>query len=310
MKKVLVIGAAGFVGPYLVDNLISHGYEVLGTKLANQEKNFNSKSVDLNILNKNEVNDVLSQFKPDYIVHLAAQSSVKLSWANPQLTFEINVIGVINLLETIHSLNLKTRTLLIGSSEEYGKVQHSKVSEEHTSNPTNFYALSKITQEKIGFIYAKAYGLDVLATRSFNHIGAGQSPLFVASDFAHQIAQIERSQKEGVINVGNLNARRDFTSVKDVVNAYRLLLEKGKSNEIYNVGSGESVAISEILNKLIAMSNAKIEVNIDKNKFRPIDTPEIKADIVKLQEDTGFKIEHNIDETLREVLDYFRNNEE
>lgn len=307
MKKILVIGASGFVGPYLCKNLIDNGYDVFGSKLESQKQNFNGQCVDLNILNEDEIIKTIDEIKPDYIIHLAAQSSVKLSWDNPSLTFNINVIGIINIFEALRKLNLRPRILIVGSSEEYGKVNKNLIDENIETDPLNFYALSKVTQEKIALIYHKNYGFDVICARSFNHIGPGQSTQFVVSNFAKQIADIEKTNKDGNIYVGNLSAKRDFSDVRDIVNAYRLLIEKGQNGQLYNVGSGNSIENSEILSKLISLSKAKINVVIDKNRFRPIDTPEIKANINKLKKDTRFKAEHNIDETLLEVLNYFRN---
>lgn len=307
MKKILVIGASGFAGPYLCKNLIDSGYDVFGSKLESQKQNFNGQCVNLNILNEDEIIKTIDEIKPDYIIHLAAQSSVKLSWDNPSLTFNINVIGIINIFEALRKLNLRPRILIVGSSEEYGKVNKNLIDENIETDPLNFYALSKVTQEKIALIYHKNYGFDVICARSFNHIGPGQSTQFVVSNFAKQIVDIEKTNKDGNIYVGNLSAKRDFSDVRDIVNAYRLLIEKGQNGQLYNVGSGNSIEISEILSKLISLSKAKINVVIDKNRFRPIDTPEIKANINKLKNDTRFKAEHNIDETLLEVLNYFRN---
>lgn len=307
MKRILVIGASGFVGPYLCQNLIDNGYDVFGSKLINQKQNFEGQCVNLNILDEDDVFKVLSDIKPDYIIHLAAQSSVKLSWENPTLTFNINVMGIVNIFEALRKLNLKPRILIVGSSEEYGKVDKNLIDENCETDPLNFYALSKVTQEKIALIYHKNYGFDVICARSFNHIGPGQSTQFVVADFAKQIVEIEKTSQQGNIYVGNLSAKRDFSDVRDIVNAYRLLIEKGRSGELYNVGSGNCIAISEILNKLISYSNAKINIVVDKNKFRPVDTPEIKANINKLKKDTDFKAKHNIDETLMGVLKYFRN---
>lgn len=307
MKKILVIGASGFVGPYLCKNLIDSGYDVFGSKLESQKQNFNGQCVNLNILNEDEIIKTIDEIKPDYIIHLAAQSSVKLSWDNPSLTFNINVIGIINIFEALRKLNLRPRILIVGSSEEYGKVNKNLIDENIETDPLNFYALSKVTQEKIALIYHKNYGFDVICARSFNHIGPGQSTQFVVSNFAKQIVDIEKTNKDGNIYVGNLSAKRDFSDVRDIVNAYRLLIEKGQNGQLYNVGSGKSIEISNILNKLISYSNAKITVVIDKTRFRPVDTPEIKANINKLKKDTGFEAKNDLNSTLKEILEYFRN---
>lgn len=306
MKKVLVIGASGFVGPYLCQNLKDNGYDVFGTKTINQEQNFIGQCFDLNILNKEEIKNVFKQINPDYIIHLAAQSSVKLSWERPSLTFEINVLGIINIFESLKEINLKPRILLVGSSEEYGNVNSILVNENEKTNPTNFYALSKLTQEKIGLIYHNSFGFDVVLARSFNHIGPNQTTQFVVSDFAKQIADIEKNPGKNALFVGNLNAKRDFSDVRDIVNAYRLLIEKGKSGELYNVGSGESISIKEILDILISLSDCEISIKIDENKLRPIDTKDVKADISKLVKDTNYSQKYNIKDTLKDVLNSFR----
>lgn len=310
--KALVIGAAGFVGPYLCQNLIDNSFDIVATKLENENAKGNFKFVNLNILNKSEIDDLLNEYKPDVIFHLAAQSSVKLSWAKPQLTFEINVIGAINLLESVRVYLPSSKVILIGSGEEYGEISCDMlpVNEETKINANNFYAVSKATQNSIGKIYSKAYGLNVVSVRAFNHIGVGQLDTFAIPSFCKQVVDIEKSGKDGIIKVGNLSSKRDFTDVRDIVNAYRLLALKGKSGETYNVGSGHSYKMEDLLQIVISLSTAKIKVEIDKSKFRPIDTPEIRADISKLIKDTGYKVQYNIKDTIEEILNSYRNKNE
>lgn len=307
MKSVLVIGAAGFVGPYLVENLRKHNFRVVPTKLSSQ-KNKDKTFINLNILNIDEIIQILKRYRPDYIVHLAAQANVGLSWKEPILTFRINVMGTLNLLEAVHKLKIKTKILLVGTSEEYGYTNKMPIVEDSQVNPNNFYALSKKTQESIGQIYVKNFGLNIVFTRSFNHIGPGQGLGFVVPDLCSQIVKIENNKNGHILYVGNLNSERDFTDVRDIANAYRLLLLKGKNGQIYNVGSGKSISIASLLNELSKLSTKKIKVVVDKNKFRPVDTPIIKANIHKLTKDTGFKIHYNIKSTLKEILEYYRNN--
>lgn len=305
MKTVLVIGAAGFVGPYLIKNLRDHNFKVIPTKLKNQkvkDKSF----IDLDILNINNISKVLSKYKPDYIVHLAAQANVGLSWKEPILTFNINVIGSLNLLESIRQLKIYSRVLLVGTSEQYGQIDKMPIKENVKTNPTNFYALSKMTQEQIGKIYSSAYGLDIVFARSFNHIGPGQSLGFVVPDLCSQVVKLEKSKEESNLYVGNLSSKRDFTDVRDIVDAYRLLLLKGKSNEIYNVGSGKAIPISDLLKEILKLSKKRIKVVVDKNKYRPIDTPIIAADISKLKKDTGYYPKYKISETIKKTLKYYR----
>lgn len=306
--KALVIGAAGFVGPYLCKNLLDNGFDVLATKLENENSKGEFKFVNLNILKKEEIDTLLKEFAPDVIFHLAAQSSVKLSWERPQLTFSINVIGAINLLESVKEFAKTTKVVLIGSGEEYGQIDQSKlpVKEDTKIEANNFYAVSKATQNSIGRIYAKAYGLNVVSVRAFNHIGVGQLDTFVIPSFCKQVVEIEKTNKPGVIKVGNLSSKRDFTDVRDIVNAYRLLALKGKSGETYNVGSGHSYKIEDLLNIILSLTNASVKVEIDPARFRPVDTPEVRADISKLVKDTGYKVEHDLKDTIKEIMDSYR----
>ncbi len=306
--KALVIGAAGFVGPYLCKNLIDNGFDVLATKLENENSKGDFKFVNLNILKKEEIDALLKEFAPDVIFHLAAQSSVKLSWERPQLTFSINVIGAINLLESVREFAKNAKVVLIGSGEEYGQIDQSKlpVKEDAKIEANNFYAVSKATQNSIGRIYAKAYGLNVVSVRAFNHIGVGQLDTFVIPSFCKQVVEIEKTNKPGVIKVGNLSSKRDFTDVRDIVNAYRLLALKGKSGETYNVGSGRSYKIEDLLNIILSLTNASVKVEIDPARFRPVDTPEVRADISKLVKDTGYKVKHDLKDTIKEIMDSYR----
>lgn len=306
--KALVIGAAGFVGPYLCKNLLDNGFDVLATKLENENSKGECKFVNLNILKKEEIDTLLKSFAPDVIFHLAAQSSVKLSWERPQLTFNINVIGAINLLESVKEFAKNAKVVLIGSGEEYGQIDQSKlpVKEDTKIEANNFYAVSKATQNSIGRIYAKAYGLNVVSVRAFNHIGVGQLDTFVIPSFCKQVVEIEKTNKPGVIKVGNLSSKRDFTDVRDIVNAYRLLALKGKSGETYNVGSGHSYKIEDLLNIILSLTNASVKVEIDPARFRPVDTPEVRADISKLVKDTGYKVEHDLKDTIKEIMDSYR----
>ena len=204
--------------------------EVFGTKLAEQNLS-NSKCIfyDLNLLEKDEILNLLKNLRPDYIFHLAAQSSVAVSQKNPQLTVDINIKGAINLFDSIRELDYKPRILVIGSGEEYGPVSadNARVGEETILHPGNIYAATKACQNMIGSIYAKAYKMDLILVRAFNHIGPGQAPIFVVSDFCKQVAEIEKGLKEPVMYVGNLSAKRDFTDVRDVVLSYAMLSEKG-----------------------------------------------------------------------------------
>ena len=310
MKKVLIIGAAGFVGNYLIDHIKKEyeSWDLVCTKIPSETINKDVTVYDLDITKKEEIDNLLKEVKPDYIFHLAAQSSVALSWKNPSLTIDINIKGTVNLLDSIRDLDTKPRVLLIGSGEEYGRVRENEIpiNEENNTRPGNVYAITKVTQNLIGKVYSDAYNLDIMSTRSFNHTGPNQAPMFVVADFCKQVADIENGKEEAVIRVGNLSAKRDFTDVRDVVRAYTLLMEKGKKGETYNVGSGKAIEIQSILDTILSLATKEIKVEVDENKLRPIDVPIIEADITKLQSDTGWKPEIDLKRTIQETLDYYR----
>lgn len=309
--KALIIGAAGFVGNYLIDHLIHDcHWSVAVTKLENEViEHQEVEQYNLDILDKQAITRLLRVLQPNYIFHLAAQSSVALSWKNPSLTIDVNVKGSINVLDAIRELDYYPRILLIGSGEEYGHIlpEETPISEENHTRPGNIYAASKVCQNMIGKIYSEAYHMDIVMVRAFNHIGPKQSPTFVVADFCKQVAEIEKGLKEPIIRVGNLSAKRDFTDVRDVVRAYSLLMKKGKAGETYNIGSGKAISIEEILKLVLSNSDTQISIEIDKNKLRPVDVPIIEADIRKLQECTGWEPSININQTILEALDYWRN---
>ena len=307
--KAFIIGAAGFVGGHLMDEMLRLGWTVGASKMPRETITKNGVAVyDLDILDSDAITAVLCEFAPDYIVHLAAQSSVALSWKNPGLTIDVNVKGAVNVLEAVRALEKKPRILLIGSGEQYGHIHQDEcpVGEETPMRPGNIYAATKACQDMLGKIYADAYGMDVMMVRAFNHIGPAQAPMFVVASFCKQIAEIEAGLCQPVLQVGNLSAKRDFTDVRDVVRAYTLLLERGKSGEVYNVGSGKAIAISELLEKIVALSSAQISVQVDPARLRPVDIPIIEADISRLQRDTGWQPAIPLEQTLGDTLGYWR----
>ena len=296
--KAFIIGAAGFVGGHL------------GASKMPQEtiKKEGVAVYNIDILDPASIRAALTEFAPDYIVHLAAQSSVALSWKNPSLTIDVNIKGAANVLETVRALQKKPRLLLVGSGEQYGHVRKGEcpVGEENPMRPGNIYAATKACQDMLGKIYADAYGMDVMITRAFNHIGPGQQPMFAVASFCRQVAEIEAGLSQPVLRVGNLSAQRDFTDVRDVVRAYTLLLEKGRAGEVYNVGSGKAIAISNILEKIISLSHAQIRIEVDPERLRPVDIPLIEADIQKLVRDTGWHPVVPLEQTLQDTLSYWR----
>ena len=310
--KALVTGATGFVGPYLVKEIKKSLFcEVItATSRATASLGIGEdKTVQLNILDKEQISEILLSERPDYIFHLAAQSSVALSWKDPKSTVDINIIGAINLINAIQQSGYTPRVLIVGSSEEYGKVRESDIPirENTVLIPGNVYAVTKACQNMMAAIYSRAYGMQLVMTRSFNHIGPGQSPQFVVADFCSQAVEIEKGLREPVIQVGNLSAKRDFTDVRDVVKAYCRLIQYGNPGETYNIGSGHAVAVQDILDIILAQTKAEVKVEIDPAKLRPVDVPVIEADISKLYRDTGWKPAISLVQTISDTMQYWRN---
>ena len=311
MKRALILGGGGFVGRYLAARLRREGWHVTvtGSRAAPEGVDCDESAV-LDILDGEAVAALLERCAPDALFHLAAQSSAALSWKEPALTVDVNIKGTVHLLEAARKMAKPPRILLVGSSEEYGSVTEAEcpIREEQTPRPGNIYAASKVCQEMIGSLYARAYGLDVLCTRSFNLIGPGQAADFVISDFCRQTALLEKGEGEAVIRVGNLSARRDFTDVRDVVRAYVLLMEKGETGAVYNVGRGEAVAVREMLDMILSLSPREIRVEVDESRFRPIDAPLNVADTRRLREATGWTPEIPLRDTVRDTLNFWRKN--
>lgn len=311
--KALIIGAAGFVGGHLINHLAADcGYEVYATKLAHEKLETENASVhNLDILDKNAVSELLNEIKPDQIYHLAAQSSVKLSWDKPQLTADINIKGTINVLEAVRDSGGSSKILLVGSGEEYGYLQPDEipVKEDTLLRAGNIYAATKACQGMLGEIYARAYGMDIVMVRAFNHIGPGQSDIFVIADFCRQTVLAELGKKEPVISVGNLAAQRDFTDVRDIVRAYSSLMKSGRSGQTYNVGSGTARSIQQMLDMILEKSSVSIEVRQDQARMRPSDVPVIAADISRIKNDTGWSPCIPLDRTIDDIMDYWRERE-
>lgn len=314
-KTVLITGASGFVGAHLSEHLLSLGYStIFGTYRSESSKNDSPVKDKINFLQtdlqeKEQIKKTLEDTKPDWIFHLAAQANVPLSIKDPIGTFHANIDSQLNLFNSIRELGLtKTKILLTSSAEVYGYVTPGDlpVDEETPHRPANPYAVSKIAQDYLGFQYSLSYNLSIIRVRPFNHIGPGQETGFVVSDFAKQIADIEKGLAEPVLKVGNLETKRDFTDVRDMVRLYPLLLEKGIVGEAYNAGFGKSTKIKDILDKLLSLSKANISVENDPQKYRPSDIPDIVSDISKVTKITGWKPEIPLETTLRDTLEYFR----
>ena len=299
MKKVLIFGIGGFVGPYLASELQAHGYVVYGSDL-HAKKIGNVSVIAADLLNAASVETVIRDIGPDAIINLAAISSVGQSWGMPQVTMQVNVIGALNILEAARKQQTKLKIMFIGSSEEY-IVSDKPMSENTPLDANNPYGISKITQERFAALYRGQYGLKVYCVRPFNHTGVGQRDSFVLPSFCKQVAEIEKSGRSGVIKVGNLAVRRDFSHVKDIVRAYRMILESKDDTQIYNVGSGKAYGLDELMEYITSLSNQKITVEIDPALVRPVDTPVICCDYSKVKRELGWEPKLTVFNALQEL---------
>jgi GDP-4-dehydro-6-deoxy-D-mannose reductase len=257
---------------------------------------------EADLLNATQISDLLKNIRPDFVVNLAAISSVGLSWKIPQKTMEVNVLGTLNLLESIHAEVPACRLLLVGSSEEYA-IQTKPLREEDPVNANNPYGISKIAQENFASLYRQKYGMSIICTRSFNHTGVGQTNQFVIPSFCEQVAAIDRRGKPGTISVGNLSAYRDISDVRDVVQVYRLLLENPSEHTLFNVGSGNAYKIEDLLKYIISLSSQPIEIAIDPQKMRPVDNLYHCCDNTRIRK---YWKGTDIHQTIQEIYKHYR----
>lgn len=301
--KILITGLNGFVGPYLKKELEDNGYEVFGLDRSN-ERGFDNVFCG-DIRDANFVEEVIKKVLPDEVYHLAGFSSVKKSFEEPELVMDINVGGTRNLLEAVQKYSHAAKILMVSSAEVYGKPLYLPVSETESLKVTSPYSKSRIEQEKL---VDEFNDLHVIVSRSFNHTGPGQLETFVLAAFAKQIVDIKKGLRDPVIYTGNLDVVRDFSDVRDIVRAYRLLLEQGKKGEAYNVGSGKGYKLEELLNGMISQAGIEIAVVVDPNRLRPVEIMELIADISKIRKKVGWKPVYSMDNTIGDLLDYFYDN--
>lgn len=304
--KALITGVNGFVGEYLSVYLRDKGIEIYGTDIIDKGTS-EHMFIKADLLDEKSTANMLSDVKPDYIFHLAGQSNVGLSWKDPALTMRVNITGTVNLMDAVRKAAPEVKMLIIGSADQYGIVspEMCPLKEDMPINPQSPYALSKALQEQAAQFYIKHFGLNIVLVRAFNHIGPGQKLGFVIPDFASRIARIEHGKLDK-LEVGNLSASRDFSDVRDIVRGYYLLMVKGRSGEVYNIGSGKPLKISDVLNLMLSFSKTNIQVSQDLSIMRPTDVPIIYGDCTKIRNDVGYVPEFHLEDTLQEVLDYWR----
>jgi len=307
MPKALITGINGFVGSYLAEHLHSLDYEVAGVDRGDICGLAGVSYHGLDILDTTALTDLLASFVPDEVYHLAGISYLPEADASLVLALRINIMGTISLLEGARHGSPKARVLLVGSSKEYDNtVSCESISEETHPGPTDFYGVSKYAGELLGRQYWRQYGLDVRVSRSFNHTGPGQPPKFVCPDWARQTAEIARGRRKAVIEVGNLDAEVDFTDVRDVVRAYRAILEKGGPGEVYNVCSGRAVPLRFILDYLTAKAGHAVSIITAEQKLRAHKTsPRLVGSHAKLTAASQMRPEIPIEKTLDGIYDYW-----
>jgi len=313
MTRALITGISGFVGSHLAEYLLEHtGWQVAGTIHSSEDNIEHLRDrLELYPADLSELETVISiveRTRPDYIFHLAAQPLVSLSRRDPWGTLAINIRLQLNILEAVARLGSTARILVVGSSEEYGLVYPDElpIKETNPLRPTSPYAVSKIAQDMLGLQYHLSHDLFTVRVRPFNHIGPRQRLGFVAPDFASQIAKTEAGLQEPVIRVGNLEPKRDFSDVRDVVRGYHLLITRGEPGEVYNLGSEQAHSVRELLETLLAMSKIPITVEQDPERLRPTEVPVMVSDCTKIRKQTGWQPRISFEQSLRDVLDDWR----
>ena len=305
----LITGAAGFAGRHLVALLESStSWEIVGLARTAAGLGERTRPVACDLRDADHLRRVIQRFRPDVNVHLAAQSYVPKAIADPAATLANNILGQVNLLESVIDVGLSPRIVIASSSEIYGAVESGElpVSENAALRPENPYAVSKATQDLLGYQYSVSRGLDIVRARPFNHTGPGQSDRFVLSGFARQIAEAEAGKVEPTILTGNLDAERDFLDVRDVVQAYLLLAERGERGGVYNIASGTPRRIGDLLETLVGFATQPLTTRLDPARMRPSDVPVVFGDTSRLVERTGWLPQIPIETTLLETLDYWR----
>lgn len=314
--RALVTGITGFAGSHLADFLLAQHpeVEIFGTyRWRSRRDNIEHLDGKVTLLETDlrdysSVHAALARSRPDAIFHLAAQSFVPTSWNAPTETLTSNVIGQTHIFEAVRALGLDPAIQIACSSEEYGLVlpHETPIKETNPLRPLSPYAVSKVAQDYLGYQYFQSYGIKAIRTRGFNHTGPRRGEVFVTSNFAKQVAEIEAGINPPVIRVGNLDAVRDFTDVRDMVRAYWLATQRAKPGEVYNIATGSGITIRAMLDKLLALARVEVKVETDPARLRPSDVEVLIGDASKFRADTGWEPSIPFDTTLADLLDYWR----
>ena len=312
--RVLITGITGFAGSHLADTCVARGAEVWGlTQTAGPHPNLAhlGERVHLyaaDITNGAGVNAALADIAPDWIFHLAAQAHVPTAWQDPAATLATNILGQLNVILALQEHVPRARLLVVSSSHVYGMVEEEglPVDESTPFRPADPYAVSKVAQDMLALQYWQSHGLPIVRVRPFNHIGPRQAPDYVVARFAREIAQMEAGLGAPILKVGNMTAKRDFTDVRDVAQAYWLALEKGTPGAVYTIGSGAAYSIDEMLQILLRLARVDVQVETDPALFRPGDVPVLQSDPRAFQEQTGWRAAISLERTLEDTLNYWR----
>ncbi|HXH21899.1 MAG TPA: GDP-mannose 4,6-dehydratase [Dehalococcoidia bacterium] len=313
-KRALITGITGFVGSHMAELLLDEGLEVHGIcRHRSSTEHIDGIKSRLHLhegdlMDAYSMSRTVAEVQPDYVFHLAAQSFVPASWASPTATMEANLTGSVHLFEAIRQSGCDPVIQIAGSSEEYGLVDRNSlpITEETPLRPLSPYAVSKVAMDFLGYQYYQSYGLRIIRTRAFNHEGPRRGESFVTSNFAKQVAEIEAGSRAPVIHVGNLEAERDYTDVRDVVRAYWVAVNAATPGEVYNICSGKAYRIRSVLDMLLEMSHVRVEVRVDPSRLRPSDVPVLLGDCSRFRAETGWKPRIPFEKTMADLLQYWR----
>ena len=316
MEKYLITGFSGFVSRYFLEFLEKNNIKCLVKGIdiyppefrQNQFKYVKIDFEKIDLLKADNLDIIVSKFKPDYILHLASYSSVAFSWKEPVISFANNTNIFLNLLDAVRKRGLSSRILSVGSSEQYGNIKAADMplKEDHPLNPISPYAVARVAQEMLSKVYADGYGLDIIMTRSFNHIGPHQKDIFFVPSLIRQLVEIKNTcLKEKNIIAGDLSIVRDFTDVRDVVSAYYQLLKNGKKGDVYNVCSSKGLTLKDIVNISCDILNVNVSINTDEKLIRPSDNKIIIGSNDKIKKLTGWKTQYSLEQSLKDVISYW-----